>query len=89
MLGFYGAEDAIIPLADVRELEERLAKSGRPGEVRVYPGAGHAFLNDTRPELYRPAAAADAWPRLRRVPPRARFRNGDGLNQSRNPRGRF
>jgi carboxymethylenebutenolidase len=64
VLGLYGAEDAIIPLADVRELEERLAKSGRSAEVRIYPGAGHAFLNDTRPELYRPAAAADAWPRL-------------------------
>jgi len=64
VLGLYGAEDSIIPLADVRELEERLAKSGQPGEVRVYPGAGHAFMNDTRPEMYRPAAAADAWPRL-------------------------
>ena len=51
-------------VADVRELEERLARAGQPGEVRVYPGAGHAFMNDTRPEMYRPAAAADAWPRL-------------------------
>jgi carboxymethylenebutenolidase len=64
VLGLYGAEDAIIPVADVRELEERLAKSPYPSEVRLYPGAGHAFMNDTRPELYRPAAAADAWPRL-------------------------
>jgi carboxymethylenebutenolidase len=64
VLGFYGEEDALIPVADVRELEERLAKSGQPGEVRLYPKAGHAFMNDTRPEMYRPAAAADAWPRL-------------------------
>lgn len=64
LLGLYGAEDPIIPLADVRELEARLARSGQPAEVRVYPGAGHAFMNDTRPEMYRPAAAADAWPRL-------------------------
>ena len=64
VLGLYGAEDAIIPVADVRELEERLAKSPHPSEVHLYPGAGHAFMNDTRPELYRPAAAADAWPRL-------------------------
>jgi carboxymethylenebutenolidase len=64
VLGLYGAEDPIIPLADVRELERRLAKSGKPAELRVYPGAGHAFMNDTRPEMYRPDAAADAWPRL-------------------------
>ena len=47
-----------------RELEEHLAKSAHPSEVRVYPDAGHAFMNDTRPEMHRPAAAADAWPRL-------------------------
>ena len=64
VLGLYGEEDAIIPVADVRELERRLAASGQPGEVRLYPKAGHAFMNDTRPEMYRPEAARDAWPRL-------------------------
>lgn len=63
VLGLYGAQDAIIPVADVRELEARLARTGRPFEVRLYEDAGHAFLNDTRPEMYRPAAARDAWPR--------------------------
>jgi carboxymethylenebutenolidase len=63
VLGLYGEEDPIIPVADVRELEERLAKSRQGGEVRLYAGAGHAFMNDTRPEMYRPTAAADAWPR--------------------------
>jgi carboxymethylenebutenolidase len=64
VLGLYGEEDGIIPVADVRELERSLAKSGRPGGVRLYPKAGHAFMNDTRPEMYRPEAAADAWPRM-------------------------
>ena len=40
------------------------AKSGVAGEVKLYPGAGHAFMNDTRPEMYRPDAAADAFPRM-------------------------
>jgi carboxymethylenebutenolidase len=62
--GFYGAEDAIIPPADVEALRARLATSGQPYELHVYPGAGHAFMNEARPEMYRPAAAADAWPRL-------------------------
>ena len=64
LLGFYGAEDAIIPQADVDELRARLAAQREPAEIRLYPGAGHAFMNDTRPAMYRPAAAADAWPRL-------------------------
>jgi carboxymethylenebutenolidase len=63
-LGLYGEEDAIIPNADVDELELRLGQQGQPFEIVRYPGAGHAFLNDTRPALYRPAAAADAWRRL-------------------------
>jgi carboxymethylenebutenolidase len=63
-LGLYGREDAIIPEADVDELEQRLARQRQPFEIVRYAGAGHAFLNDTRPALYRPAAATDAWRRL-------------------------
>jgi carboxymethylenebutenolidase len=63
-LGLYGREDALIPNADVDELEARLAKARQPHEIVRYAGAGHAFLTDTRPALYRPEAAADAWRRL-------------------------
>jgi carboxymethylenebutenolidase len=63
-LGLYGEEDAIIPNADVDELEARLARQRQPFEIVRYAGAGHAFLNDTRPAMYRPEAAADAWRRL-------------------------
>jgi carboxymethylenebutenolidase len=31
--------------------------------VVVYPSAGHAFFNDTRPEAFRKEAANDAWQR--------------------------
>jgi carboxymethylenebutenolidase len=76
VLGFYGEEDAIIPPADVAALRARLAASGKPAEIRVYPGAGHAFMNDTRSAMYRAEAAADAWSRLvpflrERLAPRA------------------
>jgi len=64
LLGLYGAEDALIPVADVRRLEQGLARSRHPGQVVLYPGAGHAFMNETRPEAFRPAVAADAWPRM-------------------------
>jgi len=64
LLGFYGAEDLLIPLDQVEAFRERVLASGQPAELRVYAGAGHAFMNDTQPERHRPEAAADAWPRL-------------------------
>ena len=64
LLAFFGAEDSYIPAADVDVLKERLAATAQPSDVVVYPGAGHAFLNDTRPEAYRPEVARDAWGRM-------------------------
>jgi carboxymethylenebutenolidase len=63
LLGLFGKEDPIVPVADVLELERRAASLSHEVETVVYPGAGHAFANDTRPEAYRPDAAADAWSR--------------------------
>jgi carboxymethylenebutenolidase len=44
-------------------LREILTHAGKTFEIHVYAGAGHAFFNDARPDAYRPAAAADAFPR--------------------------
>jgi carboxymethylenebutenolidase len=60
-LAFFGADDPYVPVDDVRAFEAKLVGDHR---VVVYPGAGHAFLNDTRPEMYRPDAARDAWARM-------------------------
>jgi carboxymethylenebutenolidase len=62
-LGLFGAEDALIPAADVEELRTILQRTGKTFAIKAYPGAGHAFFNDTRADAYRPDAAADAWPR--------------------------
>ena len=75
-LGLFGEEDAIIPLADIAALRAILDHEQKRFEIITYPGAGHAFFNDTRPDAYRPAAAADAWPRAlaflrRHLTPRA------------------
>ena len=64
LLGFFGGRDDFVPNDDVQELERRLAQAKHPAEIVVYPEAGHAFMNDTRPEAYRPEAAADAWRRM-------------------------
>ena len=62
-LGLFGEEDQLIPLADVAELRGILERAEKRFEIVTYPGAGHAFFNDTRPDAYRPDAARDAWPR--------------------------
>ena len=62
-LGLFGEDDALIPRADVKELEATLRRTGKNFQTKIYTGAGHAFMNDTRPEMYRPDAAKDAWTR--------------------------
>ena len=63
VLAFFGDDDELVPPADVVRLREAAAAAPHPVEIVTYAGAGHAFLNDTRPAAYRPAAAADAWSR--------------------------
>ena len=63
LLAMFGAEDTLIPQTDVDALRSVLARAGKQFEIEVYRGAGHAFFNDARPEMYRAAAAAPAWAR--------------------------
>ena len=63
VLGLYAEKDAFVPPEAVRALEEKFASHGKDIETHVYPGADHAFFNDTRPEVYDADAAADAWRR--------------------------
>jgi carboxymethylenebutenolidase len=62
-LGLFGETDGLIPRADIKELESTLRKAGKTFQTRVYAGAGHAFMNDTRPDAYHPESAKDAWSR--------------------------
>lgn len=64
LLGIFGEEDQGIPLDDVRKLEAELHKTGHDIEIKTYSGAGHAFFNDTRPQVYREGPAKDAWVRV-------------------------
>ena len=63
LLACFGDGDEFIPLSDVRALEAHLGATDRDTQVVVYQGAGHAFMNDTRPDAFRPDAADDAWRR--------------------------
>ncbi|MBV9865202.1 MAG: dienelactone hydrolase family protein [Abitibacteriaceae bacterium] len=60
LLGNFGEADQGIPVADVEQLRERLQTVAQPSKINVYPGAGHAFFNDTRPAYHKEAADA-AW----------------------------
>ncbi len=64
LLCFFGDTDEFIPLSDIELLRERLAAGGPPAEAVVYPGCGHAFMNDTRADVYRPETAQHAWDRM-------------------------
>ena len=58
-----GKLDAWINPAKVKELTDAAEKYDLPVEVVSYD-ADHAFFNDTRPQVYDPEAAADAWRRV-------------------------
>ncbi|HJU53181.1 MAG TPA: dienelactone hydrolase family protein [Pyrinomonadaceae bacterium] len=58
-----GARDNWITPEKVNELKEAAHRHKLPVEVVSYD-ADHAFFNDTRPEVYNPEAAADAWRRV-------------------------
>lgn len=61
ILLIYGGNDKGVPADQGRQLEQQLKSMGKNVQLVVYPGAGHAFFNDTRKEVYKPDAAADAW----------------------------
>jgi carboxymethylenebutenolidase len=63
LLLIYGENDKGVPPEQGRQLEQQLKKIGKNVEVVIYPDASHAFFNDTRKEVHRPDAAADAWRR--------------------------
>jgi carboxymethylenebutenolidase len=64
VLAIYAEHDAWISAAVREAFQEAMDRFGKKYDVQVYPGTEHAFFNDTRPEVYREAAARDAWGRV-------------------------
>lgn len=62
VLAHFGIKDDGIPPAKVEQFSDAMKKAGRDLRVYSYAGAGHAFMNDTRPS-YAPDAARQAWAR--------------------------
>jgi carboxymethylenebutenolidase len=64
VMGNYGADDKGPSPAQVKAFEAAMTKLGKPVDVKIYPGAGHAFANPNNPwKGYREDAAKDAWAR--------------------------
>jgi carboxymethylenebutenolidase len=59
----YAEQDAWVNESVRLELETALKNAGIDHEAVTYPGTGHAFFNDTRPEVYNREASEDAWQR--------------------------
>ena len=62
VLGNYAEDDPNI-MPGVEPLKAALAKAGKSFDIKTYPGAKHAFNNNTNADRYNPEAARDAWAR--------------------------
>ena len=63
VLSLSGDKDKSVTPDVVHKLEQQLKSLGKSVNVVIYPNADHAFFNDTRPTVFQPEAAADAWQR--------------------------
>ena len=59
VLGIFGEDDRSIPAQDVLEFEAALNSLNIENEITIYPGVGHAFLNEDN--YNKPGTAGDAW----------------------------
>lgn len=66
VLGLFGDQDVSIPIGTVEQFDLLLDKIGVEHELIVYPNSGHAFFRDSDEQVYRPAAAKDAWEKVTR-----------------------
>src|SRR5262249_7178852 len=64
ILGNFGAEDRGIPPADVNAFDTALKKDGKSSDIKIYDGAGHAFMNPNNKSGYVKSAADDAQSRI-------------------------
>ena len=62
-LGHYAEDDDWATMESARGIEATLRGLGREATFHIYPGTGHAFFNDARPEAYAAEAARLAWDR--------------------------
>jgi len=64
VFGIFAENDAFVPAASARALETKLREAGVRARFHFHVGVQHAFMNDSRPDVYDAASAAEAWNEL-------------------------
>jgi carboxymethylenebutenolidase len=64
VLGIFAEKDTFVPPAAAKQLETELRGAGKRADFTIYSGVDHAFLNDTRPDVYDAPAAERAWDQI-------------------------
>ena len=60
ILGFFGQDDQIIPVKNVRQFKSNLEQLGKEAKIPIYEGIGHAFADPTD-DRFEPEITAAAW----------------------------
>ena len=58
---FFGENEEFFNVADARAWIDGQVQQGKDSALTIFPGAGHAFFNDTRADAYHEASARQAW----------------------------
>lgn len=61
LLFLVGDKDPTIPADDLDRIRSAASEHGKDVRIELFPGAGHAFHCDARPQMYRSEAAQRAW----------------------------
>ncbi len=62
-LGHFAETDPYETASGIAEMEQKLKGANRPTTFYTYPGTGHWFFENDRPDAYNPGAAQLAWER--------------------------
>jgi carboxymethylenebutenolidase len=61
VMGVFAEDDEFVSMETARKLEADLQGAGHRADFTIFPGVQHAFLNETRPDVYDAEVAASAW----------------------------
>jgi len=61
ILGIFGEQDRGITPDDVKNFQQALNKAGKENKIIIYPGVGHAFMNQNNKQGYDSTTTEKAW----------------------------
>ncbi len=64
VFGIFAENDEFIPTGATRKLESDLQSAGVRAIFKIYVGVKHAFMNESRPDVFDAPTAAEAWGEL-------------------------